>query len=224
MDRFDVAPDTTSTILISNNFSNSAVYKNNFNGYANYTESSGGATTCVQVYGGMHNLFFTDNYGEYLPEGVCITPYYKSKDARCVVYWSHFDRNKFYETGVGIRYTMCTSTSNEDITGEYSIGVTLRSNSFKNSKDYTMGAGAGGDAIQIGYHAGLYAGNIWPGNWINGVVVEHNTFEGSQFNDIEYCHHSGNTIVRDNKNVDKGSDGKPKEAHSGGSGNIEVKY
>lgn len=222
-DSFEVAPDSTSTILISNCFSNSAVYKNHFNGYANYAETSAGATTCIQVYGGMHNLFFTDNYGEYLPEGVCITPYYYG-EAKCVVYWSHFDRNEFFETGVGIRYHMCTSTSNADIAGGYSIGVTLRSNSIKNTKDYTKGAGAGGDAIQIGYHAGLYDGNVWPGNWINGVVLEHCTFEGSQFYDIEYCAHSGNTIVRDNKNVDEGSDGKPKTAHSGGDGCIEAKY
>ena len=222
-DRFEVAPDTTSTILISNNFNTAAIYKNHFNGYANYAETSSGATTCVQVYGGMHNLFFTDNYGEYLPEGVCITPYYKNT-AKCVTYWSHFDRNEFFETGVGIRYTMCTSTNNTDIAGEYSIGVTIRRNSFKNTNDYTMGAGAGGDAIQIGYHAGLYDGNVWPGNWINGVVVEHCTFEGSEYNDIEFCTHSGNTIIRDNKNVDEGSDGKVKMAHSGGDGYIAADY
>ena len=220
-DEFKVAPDTTSTILISNNFSNSAVYKNHFNGYANYADTRGGATTCIQVYGGMHNLFFTDNYGEYLPEGVCITPYYKG-EAQCVTYWSHFDRNEFFETGVGIRYFMNTQKGSGEIAGEYSVGVTLRSNKIKNTRNYKNDQG--GDAIQIGYHPGLYAGGenlMWNGNWINGVVVEHCTFEGSEFNDIELCPHSGNTILRDNKNVD--SEGKVKLVVSGGDGYIEVK-
>ena len=221
-EEFKVAPDTTSTILISNNFSNSAVYKNHFNGYANYAETRGGATTCIQVYGGMHNLFFTDNYGEYLPEGVCITPYYKGT-AQCVTYWSHFDRNEFFETGVGIRYFMNTQKGSGAIAGEYSVGVTLRSNKITNTRNYKNDQG--GDAIQIGYHPGLYAGGenlMWNGNWINGVVVEHNTFKGSEFNDIELCPHSGNTILRDNKNVDE--EGKVKLKVSGGDGYIETKY
>ena len=63
---------------------------------------------------------------------------------------------------------------------------------------------------------------MWNGNWINGVVVEHCTFEGSEFNDIELCAHSGNTILRDNKNVDE--EGKVKLKVSGGDGYIETKY
>lgn len=71
-----IAPDSTSRVFISRCFYNIAMYDNFFNGHANYREAPG-STTAVQVYGSTHNLFFIDNEGEELPEGICISAYYE---------------------------------------------------------------------------------------------------------------------------------------------------
>ena len=219
---WEIAPDATSRILISRCFYNIAMYDNFFNGHTNYRELPG-STTAIQVYGSTHNLFFVNNEGEYLPEGICISTYHQKKDKK-VISWCHFDGNKFNNCGEGVRFYAITDASTEKITGSYSIGITIRRNSFTDTKDFTNPnwKNNGGIGIKIGLPESLNSGPktaTWNGNWLLGTVIENNSFENSENADIILYKHQGKTLLRNNTN----KNGDIVTKHVGGEAAIVVK-
>ena len=80
------------------------------------------------------------------------------------------------------------------------MGVTLRRNNFKDIPDYTNSwkEKEAGNAINVGapvkYHTDY---SVLP--WGNGNLVEHCTFENTQYNDIAFNPAMYNTFVRGNK-------------------------
>ena len=217
-----IAPDATSRILISRCFYNIAMYDNFFNGHTNYRELPG-STTAIQVYGSTHNLFFVNNEGEYLPEGICISTYHEKKDKK-VISWCHFDGNKFNNCGEGVRFYAITDASTEKIVGSYSIGITIRRNSFTDTKDFTNAnwKNNGGIGIKIGLPESLNSGpktGTWNGNWLLGTVIENNSFENSENADIILYKHQGKTLLRNNTN----KNGDIVTKHVGGEAPIIVK-
>lgn len=208
--KWEIIPDSTSRILITDCYHNIAVNNNYFHGHTNYDEKPGG-TTMIQVYGSCHNLYFVGNTGEELPLGVCITAFYdasKGNAMKAAINWAVFDNNVFDDNGIGIRFLCNTSASNTPIPGEMCIGVMIRRNTFKNMRDFTHKdwKGSGGVAICMGNPAKTDANNktsYWHGRWINGTAIENNTFENNASTDITFNGHQENTILRNNKNGDK---------------------
>ena len=204
-----IIPDSTSNIIISANFYNSAVYKNFFSGYTNYIDGQISDGTCgISVYGGMHNLFFVDNYGEYLPQGICITPFIDvTENRQCVVFWSQFDRNEFFNTSVGIKCLTGIYAPTSAITqkGNHTFGLTARRNSFDTVKKYVKDPSTGGQGVTIGYFYSTTSPSS--ADLFFGLLLEHNTFKNSDYNDIITYPNSGGLLLRGNKNADEGSDG-----------------
>ena len=203
-----IAPDATSNIVVDRCYQNLVAYSNYFEGHSNYKEVPGG-TTGIQVYGGSQNFFFVDNKCKWLAQGICITPFFHAglggvygnkEKAECVVYWSQFDGNDIIDCGVGVRYYMTTSSDKKELIGVMTMGVTLRRNNFKDIPDYTNSwkEKEAGNAINVGapvkYHTDY---SVLP--WGNGNLVEHCTFENTQYNDITFNPAMYNTFVRGNK-------------------------
>ena len=204
---FTITPDSTSTVIISSNFHNSAVYKNFFNGHTNYPEGKASSGTCaVSVYGGMHNMFFMNNYGEHLAQGICIVPFVDAtRNQKSVVFWSQFDGNEFFDTSTGCRIYPGVFSEDHAVSshGKYTVGITARRNSFDTTKSYINYPEYGGDTFLISIHFR----NLTSTPFIYGILLEHNTFKNSDKNDVITYKSSAGVILRNNKNIDEGSDG-----------------
>lgn len=202
---WDVIPNSKSYVIISNCYYNVAVHNNLFDGYTNYREAPG-ATCAIQIYGSAHNLFYTNNTMKNLPEGVCITARYvvnTSGRYAALIYWNIFDSNTFEECGDGIRYFMVSGGGRGKIPFHTSVGVSIRRNKFKDTRDYTKEEwiNEGGVAINMGqqlYGSGGNKYTIWEGEWIIGVSLENNTFENSEIAGVYFYKHQGKTVLRNN--------------------------
>ena len=201
-----VVPDSSSKILITNCFRNVAISNNKMDAYENYLQNPG-ATTGVQVYGSTHNLFFTNNNVKNIPEGICIQPYYRTNEgnkAKTSICWNMFDGNTLENCGEGIRFVY--SPDSPTAPYETSCGIVFRRNKIKRIENYLVGgewANRGGKGAHIGMYDGSSAGYNWNNNGINGILLEHISFEECQDADIRLYRMQGNVIVRDCKS-DKG--------------------
>jgi hypothetical protein len=202
---FDVMPDNNSRIIVSHCFSNVALYNNLFDGYSTWDKYPG-STTSLQAYGSVHNLFMEKNTLKDLPEGICITPYYYNpvkNDSKAVISWCVFDDNVFDKNGVGIRYNGTFDPNEGPIPACVSFGTVIRRNSFKQISDYTQTdwIGLGGYAIQMGTLTKRATGGRWIGDWINGVLIENNTFKNSEVADLSLGSHQNNVVTRKNGKI-----------------------
>lgn len=199
---FDVIPDQSSRVIISHCFSNIAIYNNLFDGHTTWSKYPG-ATTSLQAYGSVHNLFMEKNTLKDLPEGICITPYYYNpteNTGKAVISWCVFDKNTFYRNGVGIRYYTVADPNTGPIPACVSHGVAIRRNNFKEIPEYEHvdWIGEGGFAIQMGTLTKQASGDRWPGDWTNGVLIENNKFRYSETADLSLGSHQNNILTRGN--------------------------
>lgn len=199
---FDVIPDESSRVIISHCFSNIAIYNNLFDGHTTWAEYPG-ATTSLQAYGSVHNLFMEKNTLKDMPEGICITPYYYNpteNTSKAVISWCVFDENVFYRNGVGIRYYTVADPNTGPIPACVSFGVAIRRNTFKEIPEYTHTdwIGEGGYAIQMGTLTKQATGDRWQGDWTNGVIIENNNFNHSETADLSLGSHQNNILTRGN--------------------------
>ena len=193
-----VIPDSSSKILITRCFRNLAVNNNTFDAYENYLQNPG-ATTGIQVYGSTHNLFYTNNTIRNIPEGICIQPYYMTKDSmsRTSISWNMFDGNNIENCGEGIR--MVYSSDTPDTNFECSFGNVFRRMSIKTVENY-LASGEWEDRGGKGVHIGMYdkkvSGHKWNDSGFNGLLLENITFDYCQDVDVRLYEMQGNVIIR----------------------------
>lgn len=208
---WDIVPDETSRVLITRCFNNIVIHNNTMDGYTNYSEDPG-ATCGVQAYGGITNMFITGNSFKNMPYGLCISTHWFSASSQerkdkigNIIYWSIIDNNTIENVNQGVRHNLVTSNSAAAIDLETSIGVVYRKNSFTNAGEYIRESwkGQGGVGIALGTvdAADGFQGNnpTWPGNWINGCLIENNVFSNCSTADIYFYKHQGNTFLRNNQ-------------------------
>ena len=210
---WDIIPDETSTILVTNGFYNVAIHNNKISGYANYA-TDWGATCGVQVYGNIHNAYLTENEFKSMCVGVCLTSHYENAgDASATngVFWLIMSDNQISDVAVGLRFTLA-SVPLPYAKGEQMytcFGVSVRKNTFSNIVDYAAGnlATLGGNGINYGRTTKEYTvwsdTNTWQGNWEWGTVIENNSFVNCENYNILLSKHQGMTVLRKNQ-VDTG--------------------
>ncbi len=219
---WDIVPDSTSRVFLTKCFDNIAIHNNKMDCYSNYAEDPG-ATTGVQAYGNITNMFITGNEFKNMSYGLCISPRYNAgKDSdQNFVNWSIVQNNKIERCCIGIRYNMVvTNPLTGKIPGNLSIGVLIRNNSVSNIRDYTndswTGKGGVGFAIgEISREDGSKDGSFptWEGAWIYAPVIEKNTFKECETTDIALYKHEADVVLRGNKGAD--GDAKYKVGHLG---------
>lgn len=208
---WDIVPDSTSRVLITKCFHNIAIHANTMDCYANYA-SNPGATTGVQAYGNVTNMFITGNTFKNMSYGICLSPHYKASnatEAKNFIDWSIVANNKIERCCIGIRFNMCvTDPLSGNIPGRFGVGVSIRSNSVSNIRDYLNDGwkGLGGVGFAIGdiskndcSNAANYG--IWDGEWLYGVVIEKNAFKECAVTDVAFYKHTGSIIFRQNTNA-----------------------
>ena len=205
---WDIIPDKTSTVMISDCFYNMAIYNNKFDCFKNFANSGHTATCGVQIYGNTHNLYITKNVMKNMNYGVCITSHYLTdKDEENGVYWSYLDNNVVEDVNNAFNFTLAsvTESSSEPIPIHTSFGVSLRNNKIKNVIDYQFKSRKtlGGKGIKIGTVTKDYNGwpdtNTWKGAWQYAGLIENNTFENCELQNISMAKHQGGMVLLGNK-------------------------
>ena len=205
---WDVVPDATSRVIINNGYLNSYVCHNDMDGHTNWAEIPS-ATTGLQGYGAIHNMFYCQNNIKNVTTGFDITPHYynnfetgQESDAKCVIAWNIFDRNTVDNAGRGSTMAISTSGVNpsDPNPAEIAFGNTFRKNVYKNMKDYIRSdrAGTGGLGIRMGQSS-----SKWPGDWCVGNLYEANEFSNCAIADIIFYSNQANNVFRNNTNGDK---------------------
>lgn len=206
---WDIIPDETSVVLVTNGFYNVAIHGNKISGYANYA-SDWGATCGVQVYGNIHNAYLTSNDLKSMCVGICLTSHYENTgdvSATNGVYWVIVDNNQISDVAEGVRFRLA-NVPVPYAKGEQMytcMGVSVRRNAFSNIKEYSTGncATLGGSGINYGRTAKEYLSwpdtTTWQGDWEWGSVIENNTFDNCENYNILLCKHQGKTVLRKNK-------------------------
>ena len=130
-------------------------------------------------------------------------PFYKDSEgnkAKVSVAWNMFDGNKIENCGEGIRFWYtCDSPASPF---ETSFGIVFRRISISTAENYLIAGeweGRGGKGVHIGMLDKSSAGYNHNDNGINGVLLEHITFEKCQDVDVRLYRMQGNVIIRDCK-------------------------
>lgn len=207
---WDIVPDSTSHVIINNAFVNAFVCYNDLDGHSNWAEVPG-ATTGLQAYGAIHNMFYCNNKVKNTSTGIDFTPFYykditgtQEGDARCVIAWSQFDRNEFQNMGRAITMAIQTTsaTPTDDNVGEIAFCNLFRGNTIKDITPWTGGdrANTGGLGIRMGQAGSSTSKANWPGEWCVANVFEANSFSNCSDSDVTFYNNQANNIFRNNKN------------------------
>ena len=205
---WDIIPDSTSHVTINNGYLNAFVCYNELDGHTNWRDIPS-ATTGLQAYGAIHNMFYCNNKIKNTSTGFDITPHYytnysagQEADAKCVIAWSQFDRNEMENMtrGRGMVISTSSDNANEPITCEIAFGNLFRKNTLKNMLTYTGGdrAGNNGYGIRMGQ-----PNSKWFGNWCVANLFEANSFSNCEVGDIMFYHNQAKNVFRNNTNGDK---------------------
>lgn len=206
---WDIVPDSTSHVIVNKAFINAFVCYNELDGHANWNEVPG-ATTGLQAYGAIHNMFYCNNKVKNTSTGMDITPFYykditgtQESNARCVIAWNQFDRNTLEKMGRAITMAIQTTsgTPTDDNVGEICFGNVFRANTIKDISPWTDGdrKGSGGLGLRMGQAGSSSSKANWPGEWCTGNLYEANTFTNCVDDVIFYNNQYGN-IFRNNTN------------------------
>jgi hypothetical protein len=214
---WDIQPDTTSRIMITNPFLNSVIYKNKITGFKTFNDKTN-AGCGIQAYGNMINLWITKNNFSQLITGIRLTAQYTyPPDNTREVPYSLFsgtivENNTITDTRNGIMMLLVYSymASSESIPARVGFNTVIRDNKITNAKLPTESniKDIGGDGITVGteYKSITGINMFYPGNWIKNTVVELNTISNAENAYIRMQQHQGTTIVRGNKITGAGSD------------------
>lgn len=204
---WDIIPDENSDIIIQRAFKNFVIHNNQISGYKNYKESYS-ATTGVQAYGGIVNMYITSNTFKDMYTGMCITTHYRYYDdpkATNGIFWMIIADNIIQNTGIGIRTNldMIPDTHNRPEPPTLLFGLNIRKNKISYSMDYDAAniVGTGGIGITLGSREGSYVGSVgktWLGEWTWGTVIENNEFKNSEKANIMLLKHQVKTVLRNN--------------------------
>lgn len=200
--------DGSSDIVINRAFRNIAIHNNTISGFKNYKDAYT-ATTAVQAYGGINNMFVTSNTFKDLFCGMCITTHYRYSDSPTRtngIFWSVISDNTVQNTGVGIliNLNMIPDTHNRENPPTLLFGLTTRKNNISYSMDYYAEnlVGIGGLGISIGSRDRAYNNSAesktWLGDWAWGNIIENNTIKNSEHTNIALWKHQSKTILRSN--------------------------
>ncbi len=223
---WDIIPDETSHVIISHGYLNAFVCFNDLNGYTNWQEAPGSAMG-IQAYGAIHNMYYNFNVLRNASYGIEITPFYynnitagQEANARCVISWSHFDRNYLQNVSRGIGFVISTSGNNKNapIVGEIAFGNVVRKNTIKDILDFTADdkKGSGGTGIKMGV-----TNSKWVGNWCVANLIEANDLSNCASSDIGFYDNQANNVFRNNTNGNKKASMKISRSKLGP---IETKY
>lgn len=210
---WDIIPDETSHVLVNHGFLNAFVCYNDIDGHTNWQEVPS-STMGLQAYGNIHNMFYSFNVIKNTSFGIEITPFYynnvtagQESNARCVIAWSYFDRNRLENVGRGIAMTISTSGNdkNAPVVGEIAFGNLIRKNTVKDVLDFATDdkKGSGGAGIRMGPST-----SNWTGNWCVSNLIESNDLSNCVAGDIVFNENQANNVFRNNTNGGKKADMK----------------
>ena len=205
---WDIIPDETSHVLVNHGFLNAFVCYNDIDGHTNWQEVPS-STMGLQAYGNIHNMFYSFNVVKNTSFGIEITPFYynnitagQESNARCVIAWSYFDRNRLENVGRGISMTITTSGNdkNAPVLGEIAFGNSIRKNTIKDVLDFATSdkKGSGGAGIRMGPTT-----SNWTGNWCVANLFEANDLSNCVAGDIVFNENQANNVFRNNTNGGK---------------------
>ena len=207
-----IIPDEKSTLVFTDCFKNIAIHNNDISGYKNY-KSEYTATTAVQAYGGINNMYITSNKIRDMWAGMCITTHYRYSDkpeATNGIFWSVISDNTIQNTGVGIlmNLNMIPDTHNRTTPPKLLFGTSVRKNNISYSMDYEANCWTdkGGMGISVGRRDIETNQRVWPGEWAWGNVIENNNISNSQRANIMLWKHQAKTILRNNSVTGKLTD------------------
>jgi hypothetical protein len=208
---WDILPDTTSRIMITDPFLNTAVYRNQVNGFKTFNEHIN-AGAGIQAYGNMLNFWAAKNTFSQVMTGIRLTSQYTyPPDSLVTPLYSVFtgiivEDNKINDVHNGIMMLLSYFNlgSSGEIPTHMAFNCIIRDNQITNAKlspDPIL-AGIGGDGISVGSEYQTFAtGSInpfWTGNWITNTLLEKNTITNAENAYIRMQRHQANTILRGN--------------------------
>ena len=208
---WDIVPDTSSVILICKVSQNFAIHNNIIDGYTNYLENVG-ATTGVQAFATMNNLFITNNTFTNMPTGICISPWYFADGKQtetAPLYNVLIANNTIKNTGIAVRLSMSIVSSKPvgagPVRGVMEVGTIVKRNTISNCDDYgpnTYIHTFGGIGVKIGDFDinNLPGKNYWYGEWVYGTLVENNEITDCSVAGIYYGAYQGSSFIRNNTN------------------------
>ena len=216
---WDIIPDSTTRLLFCDASFNLVVHNNKFDGYTNYLKNAG-ATTAVQAYATIYNMYITDNEIKNMPMGLCISPHYHPQDrlSETAPFYNIFvANNKISNCGIGIRLSMVTGTDKGNAVGVIESNMVIKRNDISKCDDYDRSNymhGGGGFGIKVGHHQV----NGMPGAWIYGNIMENNNIYDNSRADVYFGAFQENNIIRNNTN--NGKDIKTETIPAGANGII----
>lgn len=223
---WDIIPDSTSRVIISDMFTDMAIYRNTIEGFDNYYEVFN-ASAGIQAYGNTINTFVTNNHFSKLMTGVQFWAHYTSKsDHHALSFWTIIDNNIIRQTryGVLLRFYYNDGQTPTSAPASYILHTAIRNNSIYESRlsSAVNLSGIGGNAILIGsLKNGDFAG--WPetdtyeADWVSATLVENNRLAEAEAAYILLMKHQGNTILRGNIISGSGADTRAivRQEHAG---------
>jgi hypothetical protein len=218
--KWDIAPDSSSTVMISYAFDNTVMYENNIDGFSNYSTKNN-ASCGVNMYGTMLDPRIVNNTIQNVMVGIRCIPQYTVMNSTtaqnggltanppyAVITGSIMENNTIANSLYGIfiylEYTGDNMTKDKPIPMHVSINNVIRGNSIKNSVMSSTDpdlSGTGGDGIMIGsdpISKPWQVNNVWPGDWITNTVIENNIISDVKDAYIHLQIHQGETILRNN--------------------------
>ena len=210
---WDIIPDSTSRLTFERCFENIAIYKNSITGYKNFAKNPG-ATTGVQAYGGIHNMYISENTFKDMCTGMSITTHYQGDNTdpnkgtltTNGIYQTIISNNKIQHCAEGIRFNLsgtpkATSTR---VPPRMVFLMNIRNNDIATIVDYEIERrkDLGGFGITVGTRDKFYHDVdetlTWPGKWVWGSVIENNVFYKCKHQNIYLFKHQSGTILRNN--------------------------
>ena len=212
---WNIVPDSTSRVIISDMFTDMAIYRNTIEGFDNYYKVFN-ASAGIQAYGNTINTFVTRNSFSKLMTGIQFWAHYTSKtDHHALSFWTIIDNNTIRQTryGVLLRFYYNDGQSPTSVPASYILHTAIRNNAIYESRLSAAVnlAGIGGNAILIG---SLKTGDFadWPetdtyeADWISATLVENNRLAEAEAAYILLMKHQGHTILRGNTISGSGAD------------------
>ena len=208
-----VQPDETSIFSVTRPFMNAVVYDNSIEGFDNYPDAYS-AGCGIQLYGNMRNFFVKDNSFSHYHHGIQLTSHYQlpgfgDSIMSNQVVWTIIDNNTltdvrrgicaFLVFDYGVERADATEPAFHTVLNTVIRCNTIQTTRLSNAENME---GLGGDGVVVGtiYHdfTTKPETSTWPGDWVRGTVIEHNSFADTAKDAIYIMKHQGYTVIRDN--------------------------